>query len=117
MFDHVLIPTDLSDRAWRPIEMTKQIVEDRHASVTLLHVVEEIAGATREAFGNFYEDLERRPAGSRPMPWLIFDTSAPTTKRREQRLDVLPERLDRQPLRVADTQHVGVMQLTFDVTE
>ena len=62
MFNHILIPTDLSDRAQPAIELTKQLVEGREARVTLLHVVEEIAQATRAEFQGFYEDLEQRSA-------------------------------------------------------
>ncbi len=62
MFNHVLIPTDLSDRARRPIELTMQLVEGRKTRVTLLHVVEEIAQATRDEFQDFYQDLEQRSA-------------------------------------------------------
>ena len=62
MFNHILIPTDLSDRAQPAIELTKQLVEGRETKITLLHVVEEIAQATRDEFQGFYEDLEQRSA-------------------------------------------------------
>ncbi len=62
VFEHILIPTDLSDRARRPIELTTQLVGGHKARVTLLHVVEEIAQATRDEFQDFYQDLEHRSA-------------------------------------------------------
>lgn len=64
MFNHILIPTDLSDHARPSIELTRQLVEGRETeiNVTLLHVIEEIAHATRNEFQSFYEDLERRSA-------------------------------------------------------
>ena len=62
MFDHILIPTDLSDRARRSAEVTTQLIEGREVRVTFLHVIEEIAQTTRADFQSFYDDLERRSA-------------------------------------------------------
>lgn len=62
MFAHILIPTDLSDRARSAIDLTTRLVHDRPTRVTLLHVVEEIAQARRDEFKDFYENLEKRSA-------------------------------------------------------
>ena len=62
MFRHILIPTDLSDRARSAIELTTRLARDGETRVTLLHVVEEIAQAGRDELRDFYEDIEKRSA-------------------------------------------------------
>lgn len=81
MFNHILIPTDLSDHARSALELTKKLVESREIRVTLLHVVEEIAQATRDEFQDFYQDLEQRSASKLNELAKVFDRTDPQVER------------------------------------
>lgn len=62
MFTHILIPTDLTDRAEQAIEMTKRLVADGPTRVTLLHVIQTVHTATFDELRDFYLELEKRSA-------------------------------------------------------
>lgn len=57
---HVLIPTDLTDRADAALAMTAKLVLPPPSRVTLLHVIETIEGARAGEFKSFYQRLERK---------------------------------------------------------
>lgn len=60
MFQHILIPTDLTDRTQRSIETAFQMAAPSGARATLLHVIETIPGTTFEELADFYRRLEER---------------------------------------------------------
>ena len=62
MFTHILIPTDLTDRAFGTADAIKQLVGDGPVRVTLLHVVQQIPETSADEFKEFYSLLEQRSA-------------------------------------------------------
>ncbi len=60
MFRHILVPTDLTDRTVKALDVAIDIAAGDDAHVTLLHVIETIAGAEFEEFSSFYQKLEKR---------------------------------------------------------
>ena len=61
MFDHLIVPVDLSDRNSAAIETARELAATQRAFVTLLHVVETL-DLPYEEVSDFYERLERRAA-------------------------------------------------------
>jgi nucleotide-binding universal stress UspA family protein len=59
MFKRILVPTDLTDRTVRALEVASSLAI-AHPQVTLLHVIETIAGAEFEELSSFYSTLEKR---------------------------------------------------------
>jgi nucleotide-binding universal stress UspA family protein len=57
MFKHILIPTDLTVRNQKAIDIAVEIALENGASVTLLHVIETIEEAGSEDFQKFYAQL------------------------------------------------------------
>lgn len=62
MFQHILIPTDLTDRTAGTIDTLNGLVGDRSLQVTLLHVIEQIPETNLDEFREFYAGLEKRSA-------------------------------------------------------
>jgi nucleotide-binding universal stress UspA family protein len=62
MFKHILIPTDLTDRAELAIKMTKTLISGRPTRVTILHVIQTVNTATFDELRDFYLELEKRSA-------------------------------------------------------
>lgn len=60
MFRHILVPTDLTDRTVKALDAAIDVAAGEEARVTLLHVIETIAGAEFEEFSSFYHKLEKR---------------------------------------------------------
>lgn len=60
MFNHILVPTDLTDRTADTVDTLKGLLGDREAKVTLLHVIEQIPETNLEEFREFYSGLEDR---------------------------------------------------------
>jgi nucleotide-binding universal stress UspA family protein len=60
MFRHILVPTDLTDRTVRALDVAIDIAAAGDAQVTLLHVIETIAGAEFDELSSFYHKLEKR---------------------------------------------------------
>lgn len=59
MFKRILVPIDLSDKNLAALEVAFELTSISEASVTLLHVIETIAGASTEEVESFYSGLER----------------------------------------------------------
>jgi universal stress protein A len=59
-FQHILIPTDLTDRTDKALKLAGRLASRDKARVTLLHVVETIAGVPFDDLRPFYERLERK---------------------------------------------------------
>ena len=61
MFMHILLPTDLGDRSRIAADAVKDLAgSDDQPTVTLLHVIETVSGASFDEFRTFYDELEAR---------------------------------------------------------
>jgi universal stress protein A len=58
-FRHILVPTDLTERTEKALELARQLVSRAAARVTLLHVIESIPGLSLGEVKPLYERLER----------------------------------------------------------
>src|SRR5262249_39376388 len=59
MFTKILLPVDLSDRHMQALEAATTLAKQSGGVVTLLHVIEIIAGLTLEEEKSFYKRLEK----------------------------------------------------------
>ena len=57
MFKHILLPTDLTDRNRKAIQIAIKMAIEDGAAITLLHVIETIEDADSEDFRKFYKQL------------------------------------------------------------
>ncbi len=60
MFKHILVPTDLTDRNRRAVDIAVKMVRPADGCITLLHVIEVIEDADVEEFQKFYRQLGSR---------------------------------------------------------
>ncbi len=60
MFQHILVPVDLSDRNNQAVEIAVEIVQMSNGRVTLLHIIKLISGGTYDEFADFYQKLEEK---------------------------------------------------------
>jgi universal stress protein A len=60
MFKHILLPTDLTDRNRKAMEIAIKMAQEDRAGITLLHVIETIEDANTEDFQKFYKQLGAR---------------------------------------------------------
>ena len=59
MFKQILLPVDLADRHARAMEVAAELAGASGGDVTLLHVIEVIAGLSMEEEKDFYRRLEK----------------------------------------------------------
>jgi universal stress protein A len=59
MFTKILLPVDLSDRHAQALEAAANLAKQSGGTVTLLHIIEVIAGLTMDEEKNFYRRLEK----------------------------------------------------------
>ena len=59
MYRRILVPTDLTDRTMKALEVASNIAAPGDARITLLHVIETIAGSDFEELSSFYRKLEQ----------------------------------------------------------
>lgn len=60
MFKNILVPTDLSQKSRKALDIAVSLGSEEEGRITLLHVVEIIEGDDQEDFGEFYEKLRAR---------------------------------------------------------
>lgn len=60
MFKHILVPTDLTERSIKALEIALKMAQHDDSSVTLIHVIEVIQDTSGDEFSDFYKKLERR---------------------------------------------------------
>lgn len=60
MFKHILVPTDLTDRDRKAMEIAVKMAFQNTKKITLLHVIETIEDAQTEDFQKFYKQLGLR---------------------------------------------------------
>jgi nucleotide-binding universal stress UspA family protein len=63
MYRRILVPTDLTDRTIAALEVAANVAAPADARITLLHVIETIAGGEDRQLTAFYRKLERQAAG------------------------------------------------------
>jgi universal stress protein A len=73
-FRHIIVPTDLTDRTVRALELTSRLADSR-SRVTLLHVVQTVPGLDFNALRPAYEKLRARAA--RKMATIVSRASSP----------------------------------------
>ena len=59
MFKKILVPVDLSNQHQQALDIAARLASEADAEVTLLHVVEVIAGVWEEDEREFYDRVER----------------------------------------------------------
>lgn len=59
MFEKILVPTDLSDKSKKAMDVAVSISSKDEGTITLLHVIEAIEGDDDD-FQDFYEKLRKR---------------------------------------------------------
>jgi nucleotide-binding universal stress UspA family protein len=60
VFSRILVPTDLTDRAARSLKLALALAQDRPASVTLVHVVQQVPGLPPGEMRAFYDRLVKK---------------------------------------------------------
>lgn len=60
MFQHILVPTDLSEKSRRALDIAVKLALQDGSRITLLHVVETIEDADANEFDAFYRSLGKR---------------------------------------------------------
>ena len=60
MFNNILVPTDLSEKSKKALDITLNLGSEEGGRITLLHVVEIIEGNDQEEFDEFYNRLRAR---------------------------------------------------------
>jgi len=60
MFKHILIPTDLTDRNRKALQIAVKMAMEDRAAITLLHVIETIEDGDSDDFKKFYKQLGTR---------------------------------------------------------
>ncbi len=60
MFEHILIPLDFTEKNDPAIAMAEQVATPGQSRMSLLHVIEAIAGVDHQEMTDFYEMLESR---------------------------------------------------------
>jgi nucleotide-binding universal stress UspA family protein len=60
MFKKILLPIDLSDRHRQALQAAADLAKQSGGEITLLHIIEVIAGLTMEEERDFYKRLERK---------------------------------------------------------
>src|SRR5262245_9495561 len=59
MFKKILLPVDLTDKHGRALAVASELAAQSGGQVTLLHVIETMAGLSMEEERDFYRRLER----------------------------------------------------------
>ena len=59
-FHHVLVPTDLTERTKKALELADKLAVSDTSRISLLHVIETIDGVEFDELKRFYERLEKK---------------------------------------------------------
>lgn len=59
-FRHILVPTDLTERTEKALQLAGKLASSDGARITLVHVIETIDGIPFDELKSFYERMERR---------------------------------------------------------
>lgn len=60
MFKNILVPTDLTEKSRKALDIAISLGSGEEGRITLLHVVQIIEGDDQEEFGEFYNRLRTR---------------------------------------------------------
>jgi nucleotide-binding universal stress UspA family protein len=82
MFQHILVPTDLTEGSTGAIQIAmdlhRQCASPEEAKISLLHVVQKVVEDEDEDFNDFYEDLKARAREG--FETIAVDTDLPMEK-------------------------------------
>jgi universal stress protein A len=59
-FRHILVPTDLTDRTEKALQLAGQLASHAGGQLTMIHVIETIQGLPPQEVRSFYNRLERK---------------------------------------------------------
>jgi universal stress protein A len=62
MFKHILVPTDLSFRSKRALEIALEMAPGEDGKITLIHIIEKIEDSDGDEFQAFYDKLASKAA-------------------------------------------------------
>jgi universal stress protein A len=60
LFRHILVPTDLTKRTDKALQLAARLADSEASRITLVHVVETIDGTQFDELKSFYQRLERK---------------------------------------------------------
>jgi nucleotide-binding universal stress UspA family protein len=60
VFRQIVVPTDLTDRTRKALDLARQLASDERTCVTLLHVIQTIPGVEFSELKPFYEKLRAK---------------------------------------------------------
>jgi universal stress protein A len=60
LFRHILVPTDLTKRTDKALQLAARLAVSDASRITLVHVIETIEGAQFDELKSFYQRLERK---------------------------------------------------------
>lgn len=60
MFKHILVPTDLTEKSLKAMEIALKMTMGESCHVTLFHVIETIEDSEEDEFDDFYRKLHKR---------------------------------------------------------
>ena len=60
MFHHILVPTDLTERSLKALDLALGMAMPEVGQISLLHVIETIEDTGSDEFSDFYRQLEKR---------------------------------------------------------
>jgi universal stress protein A len=60
LFRHILVPTDLTERTEKALQLAARLTVSDASRITLVHVIETIDGMQLDELKSFYQRLERK---------------------------------------------------------
>jgi universal stress protein A len=60
LFRHILVPTDLTERTDKALQLAARLAVSDTSRITLVHVIETIEGTPFDELKSFYQRLERK---------------------------------------------------------
>ena len=76
MFNHILLPVDLTDKNTPAIEVAKTLIDAAEGTITILHVIE-LLDAPMEELQDFYQELEERARSKSDMANIPLHSALP----------------------------------------
>jgi universal stress protein A len=83
MFKNILVPSDLSEKKDKALNIAVKLASHDNGQVYLLHVIETLADTTYDELGDFYKELEKRVHRDMTALTQAFEN--------EQQVNILPQ--------------------------
>jgi nucleotide-binding universal stress UspA family protein len=88
-FRHVLVPTDLTERTAKALQLADKLTASDTSRITLMHVIETIEGMQFDELKPFYDSLERRAHATmtrfaRRVPTMLMEYAVVYGRRAEE---------------------------------